>query len=80
VVTLGARGAVWASEDAAGHVAAPKVTVVDTTGAGDAFVGVLAAALSLGRSVEDAVGYAVRAASRSVSAAGATASYPEFDC
>ena len=50
VVTLGADGAVAA--DDAGHawrVVAPPVTAIDTVGAGDAFVGALAAALDCGR-------------------------------
>ncbi len=46
VITLGGEGAVFASPSASGHVAAPRVTVVDTTGAGDAFVGALAAELA----------------------------------
>lgn len=46
VITLGARGAAWRTGDAAGTVAAPPVDVVDTTGAGDAFVGAFAAALA----------------------------------
>ena len=49
VVTLGADGAVAATPDQEWRVAAlPLEKVVDTTGAGDAFVGTLAAALALG--------------------------------
>jgi ribokinase len=80
VVTLGADGAVVAER---GHepVAVPApvaARVVDTTGAGDAVVGVLAAALASGSSLAVAVADAVAAASRSVEAAGAAASYPRF--
>jgi ribokinase len=46
VITLGGDGAVFASSSEAGHRPAPKVTVVDTTGAGDAFVGALCAELA----------------------------------
>ncbi|MCB9536206.1 MAG: carbohydrate kinase [Myxococcales bacterium] len=38
VVTLGAEGALWARPEDAGHVPAPDVDVVDTTGAGDGFM------------------------------------------
>ena len=55
VVTLGGDGAVFASESACGHVAAPRVTVVDTTGAGDAFVGAVCAELAEGAELEAAV-------------------------
>ena len=53
------------------EIAAPEVEVVDTTGAGDAFNGVLAAGLAAGRGVEEAARRAVEAASASVRRAGA---------
>ena len=80
VVTLGPQGAVWASRDGAGgHVEAPGAArVVDTTGAGDALVGVLGAALAAGASLGGAVRDAVTAATRSVELPGAGGSYPRF--
>lgn len=71
VVTLGGDGA--RVTDAAGdiHIPAPAVTVVDTTGAGDAFAGTLAAALSTGASLADAVTAAVAAGSAAVQYLGA---------
>jgi ribokinase len=55
VMTLGARGAAIASTDGTIFVPSHPVNVVDTTGAGDSFNGALAAALSKGHSLEDAV-------------------------
>ncbi len=46
VITLGGDGAVFASATESGHLPAPSVTVVDTTGAGDAFAGAVAAELA----------------------------------
>ncbi len=76
VVTLGAAGAVVATEEGTKHHPAPKVPVVDTTGAGDAFVGALAARLSDGSTLEIAAAYAVRAAATAVTKEGAQASLP----
>lgn len=50
---------------------APKVEVVDTTGAGDAFVGALAAHLAQGNPLREAAASAIEAASKSVTSAGA---------
>jgi ribokinase len=55
---------------------APPVTVVDTTGAGDCFVGALADALARGRSLPDALHWAVAAASLSTQSLGATTAMP----
>ncbi|ACU75561.1 Ribokinase [Catenulispora acidiphila DSM 44928] len=79
LVTLGASGAVLITADAIDHVCAPRPDRVrDTTGAGDALVGVLAAALAQGFEVRAAVERAVRAASLSVTEVGAAASYRAF--
>ena len=78
VITLGAEGAVWAAGGEAGHVGARAVPVVDTTGAGDAFAGVLAASLARGPSVERAVEDGVAAATLSVQHPGAGMGYPAF--
>jgi ribokinase len=70
-VTLGAEGAVVADGHRATHVPAPLAPVVDTTGAGDVFVGTLAALLADGHSRHEAVVVAVERASASVSHVGA---------
>jgi ribokinase len=78
VVTLGAAGAALVREDGSvAAVAAPQVDVIDTTGAGDAFVGSFAHAIGSGRSELAAVGQAVRLASDSVTRPGARASFPK---
>ena len=76
LVTLGARGALLLDGEAAQRLPAPAVEVVDTTGAGDAVNGALAAELAAGRALPDAVGFALAAAARSTCAAGARAGMP----
>jgi len=77
IVTLGSEGAVYISPTAELHrVSAPKVTAVDTTGAGDAFVGSFAYALASGKDPIDAMKFGVSIASLSVTRKGAQSSYP----
>jgi len=71
VITLGGDGAVWSDGAGGGHVAAPRVDVVDTTGAGDAFVGALSAELADGASLADAVTAGVRSGAAAVQWRGA---------
>ena len=80
VVTLGADGA--AIVDASGsvsRVAAPKITPVDTTGAGDCFIGAFASALIQEFDPVKSVEFGVLAASQSVMRHGAQSSYPSAD-
>jgi ribokinase len=76
VVTLGSRGAAIYAGDEETLVAAPEVDAVDATGAGDAFNGALAASLSEGRGMEEAVRRAVAAGSMATRARGARAGLP----
>ena len=76
VMTLGAAGALLSDGGAVRAVPAPQVHAVDTTGAGDAFVGALAARLATGGSLDDAVRVAVRVGSYAVQRPGAQPSYP----
>ncbi|MDP9395893.1 MAG: ribokinase [Actinomycetota bacterium] len=71
VVTAGGAGAVLADAGGAVHLPAATVDVVDTSGAGDAFVGVLAAALSGGRTLREAVVAATEAGAVAVQSRGA---------
>lgn len=76
IVTLGAQGALVVTADAVMRHAAPTVAVVDTTGAGDCFCGVLAASLAQGHDLAAAVPRAVAAASCAVTRVGAAPSMP----
>ncbi|OUL79031.1 ribokinase [Paraburkholderia hospita] len=77
IVTIGAQGVVAALGEAAPqHFDAPRVKAVDTTAAGDTFIGGFAAQLAHGADVADAIRFAQRAASISVTRAGAQPSIP----
>jgi ribokinase len=74
VVTLGASGAVVASPGLrAWHAAAPRVEAVDTLGAGDTFVGVLAAEVAAGGDLAAAIALACAAGAAAVTVPGARA-------
>lgn len=76
IATLGARGAIVVSESTWFELPGREVPVVDTTGAGDCFVGTFAAALAAGQSLKLATGFANVAASICVQRAGAGSSMP----
>ncbi|MFI6283687.1 ribokinase [Streptomyces sp. NPDC051018] len=77
VITLGAGGSLYASRDRDPlTVPAPRVAAVDTTAAGDTFVGALAVALGEGRPVEQALRWASSAAALCVQREGASTSMP----
>jgi len=78
VVTLGSKGAVYVSADGQIHHApAPQVTAVDTTGAGDAFVGSFAFAIASGKDPLEAMKFGIKIASLTVTRKGAQSSYPD---
>ncbi len=78
VVTLGSAGSVLFVDGVEAHrIAAPRVTPVDTTGAGDTFCGAFAAAIAEGADFADAARFATAAAALSVQAVGAVPSVPE---
>ncbi|MER7823709.1 ribokinase [Streptomyces sp. NPDC096097] len=77
VITLGAAGALYAARGAEPlTVPAPRVRAMDTTAAGDTFVGALAVALGEGRRMPDALRWASAAAALSVQRPGAQDSMP----
>jgi ribokinase len=75
-VTLGKRGVMALVEGEPLIVAGRAVKAIDTTGAGDCFVGALASQLAGGRAIGDALGYANAAASICVQRMGAAPSMP----
>lgn len=78
IVTLGSEGAVYISPQGELHrVSAPKVTAVDTTGAGDSFVGSFAYSLASGKDPIAAMSFGIKVASLSVTRKGAQSSYPD---
>lgn len=77
VLTLGERGCVVVDDAGSTELPSEAVEVVDTTGAGDAFVGSLAHFLARGLALRDAAARACRIAARSVTARGTQTSFPD---
>ena len=77
IITLGAAGSVVATKDGVRKRApAIRVDAVDATAAGDCYSGALAVALGEGKSLDDAIAFASKAASLSVRRLGAQPSLP----
>ncbi len=79
IVTLGRLGAVWVTPDSHNYFPAPAVEAIDTTGAGDIFSGAFFYSLQNGQSMNDAISYAVVAASLSTTRLGVIESIPGLD-
>lgn len=78
ILTLGERGSLLVTAEGSQHIPAPTVRAVDTTGAGDAFVGSLAYYLAEGKPIAEAMHLANRVAAISVQAKGAQSSFPSL--
>jgi len=76
IVTLGEKGALIVNRQQATHVDAFKVDVVDTTAAGDAFIGGFATALLQNKSLEDSVRYGCACGALATTKFGAQPSLP----
>lgn len=76
IITMGARGALAYENNEFIHIPAFKVEAVDTTAAGDTFCGGLCVALSEGKSLKEAIIFASKASSISVTRMGAQGSIP----
>ncbi|MEB3702141.1 Ribokinase [Candidatus Bealeia paramacronuclearis] len=76
IVTLGAEGAIACSPDGVWQVQAMPIQAIDTTAAGDAFVGVLAASLDSGMALPEALSRASVASGLVCTQSGAQSSLP----
>ena len=75
IVTLGEKGASYIENGVVKKVKAPKVKAIDTTGAGDAFVGAFSYAIASDFTIEDSVKLGIERASDSVTKPGTQSSY-----
>jgi ribokinase len=78
IVTLGSQGVVVADDSGCRHFAALAVRTVDTTAAGDTFIGAMCAARVAGHAMDIAVMRGIQAATLCVTRAGAQASIPRY--
>ncbi len=76
IITLGKQGAYFQNENIKLKINAPVVQAVDTTAAGDTFSGALTVAITENMAWENAIRFAVEAASLSVTRLGAQSSVP----
>ena len=79
IITLGAEGALYKTSYETEHIPVAKVEAKDTTAAGDCFNGALVVGLSEGMSWTEAITFACKAASISVTRLGAQASMPRLE-
>ncbi|HAQ56631.1 MAG TPA: ribokinase [Acholeplasmatales bacterium] len=77
IITLGSDGCAYGNQATVRFVEACPVKVVDTTAAGDTFVGSIAVAIASGSGVEDALAFANAAAALTISRLGAQCSIPD---
>lgn len=76
IITLGDKGCVYNDGEKITFHPAKSVTAVDTTSAGDCFIGALVTRLSENNSITEAIDFATKASAVAVSRAGASASIP----
>lgn len=79
ILTLGERGSMLVEPSGATHVPTTAIKAIDTTGAGDAFIGSLGYFLGAGASIQTAIARANQIASISVQANGTQSSFPNRD-
>lgn len=79
IVTLGSKGALYMSKGEKFYVKAPKVKAVDTTGAGDGFIGAFVSQYSQHKNMKKAIEFAIAYASASTTMRGTQTSYLSKD-
>ncbi|WP_334329548.1 ribokinase [Companilactobacillus sp. HBUAS59699] len=79
IVTLGSKGALWVNKEHSEIVPGKKVAAIDTTGAGDSFIGSFAHYFTEGESVPEALKHANEYAAVTVTRKGTQKSYPTKD-
>ena len=79
IVTLGEKGSVLINKDEYIKVEPHKVDAVDTTAAGDSYLGALVSKLSEGKSIKEAMVFASLCSSKTVTKKGAIVSLPHLD-
>ncbi|WP_339226636.1 ribokinase [Oceanobacillus sp. FSL K6-2867] len=78
IITLGDKGVIFKNQDQFKYVEAHRVKAVDTTAAGDSFIGSFAYGLSKGMEIEQTLNIAVAASAITVTKLGAQPSLPEI--
>lgn len=79
IITLGARGSVLVTGKETTFFPAPKVTVADSTGAGDIFSGAFMTALSQDKDIAEAIVFASHAAALSTTCLGVVEAIPKLE-
>ena len=79
IITLGEKGCVYNDGDAVVFHPAERVKAVDTTSAGDCFIGATVLKLAKDRPLSEAIAFAAKASAITVSRSGAAASIPYED-
>lgn len=79
IVTLGSEGSIVVSDNNLVHIPAYNVDVVDTTAAGDSFIGTFATCMTNNLSIEDSIKHASKFASITIQSKGAIDSIPKIN-
>lgn len=79
LVTLGSKGVLWMNENNSQIIKALKVNAIDTTGAGDSFIGSFAHYYANGDDIPTAIKHANQYAAITVTRRGTQKSYPKAD-
>lgn len=79
IITLGDKGALYINEETSKHFNGHKVNAVDTTAAGDSVNGAIAVALDEGKTIDEAIEFAMKVGALTVMEKGAQSSLPTLE-